>query len=73
MLRLFPIPTSLGHVWMQSIFKVLEKYYGFTKYFSFQKLLGVWVQEILKSLKSWFYENCSPFGVLKTLPMIFFF
>jgi len=29
------IALDLGHIWMQSIFDVLKKYYGFTKYFVF--------------------------------------
>lgn len=35
-LFLFPIHL-LGPVWMQSIFKVLEEYYGFIKNFGFRK------------------------------------
>jgi hypothetical protein len=44
---MFVVAKHLGPIWMQSIFEVLEKYYGFTEYFGFQKVLGVWIQQIL--------------------------
>ena len=39
---LFRIP-----VWIQSLFGVFEKQYGFAEYSGFGKLRGVWMQQIL--------------------------
>ena len=41
------IAETLGPVWIQNIFKVLEKYYGFMKYFGFRVSRSVWVQQTL--------------------------
>jgi hypothetical protein len=43
----------VGPVWIQSIFGVLQKYHGFTKYFGIDTQGGVWM------LKNCSFENYS--------------
>jgi hypothetical protein len=44
-------------VWTQSIFEVLDKFYDFTKYFGFQKLLGIWMIELVVSKTMFFVKT----------------
>jgi len=43
----YAMENELGPVWIRSIFRVLDKYHGFMKYFGFRVSLSVWVEQTL--------------------------